>query len=82
MTGRQALEFKLVDKLGGQELAMGTLREMVKADAKIPVLEGPEKKLPLLPRLLGASLSAMLQALGADASRTGAADGLTLQYRQ
>lgn len=82
MTGRQALEFKLVDKLGGQELAMTTLREMVKADAKIPVLEGPEKKLPLLPRLLGATLSAALEALGADAARTGAADGLTLQYRQ
>jgi len=82
MTGRQALEFKLVDKLGGQELAMTTLREMVKADAKIPVLEGPEKKLPLLPRLLGASLSAMLQALGADAAQNAAADGLILQYRQ
>jgi len=82
MTGRQALEFKLVDKLGGQELAMQTLRDMVKAEAKIPVLEGPEKKLPLLPRLLGASLSAMLQALGADAAQSAAADGLTLQYRQ
>jgi len=82
MTGRQALELKLVDKLGGQELAMTTLREMVKADADIPVLEGPEKKLPLLPRLLGASLSAMLQALGQDAARTGAPDGLILQYRQ
>jgi len=82
MTGRQALELKLVDKLGGQELAMTTLREMVKADADIPVLEGPEKKLPLLPRLLGASLSAMLQALGEDAARTGATNGLILQYRQ
>lgn len=82
MTGRQALELKLVDKLGGQELAMATLREMVKADAKIPVLEGPEKKLPLLPRLLGATLSAMLQALGHDAASSAAPDGLVLQYRQ
>lgn len=82
MTGRQALELKLVDKLGGQELAMATLRDMVKADANIPVLEGPEKKLPLLPRLLGATLSAALQALGDDAARARQADGLTLQYRQ
>lgn len=82
MTGRQALDLKLVDKLGGQELAMATLRDMVKADANIPVLEGPEKKLPLLPRLLGATLSAALQALGDDAARARQADGLTLQYRQ
>lgn len=82
MTGRQALELKLVDKLGGQELAMATLRDMVKAEANIPVLEGPEKKLPLLPRLLGATLSAALQALGEDAARASQADGLTLQYRQ
>lgn len=82
MTGRQALEFRLVDKLGGQELAMDTLREMVKAKANIPVLEGPEKKLPLLPRLLGATLSALLQALGHDAASNAAPDGLILQYRQ
>lgn len=82
MTGRQALELKLVDKLGGQELAMATLRDMVKAEANIPVLEGPEKKLPLLPRLLGATLSAALQALGEDAARASQADGLTLQYCQ
>lgn len=82
MTGRQALELKLVDKLGGQELAMATLRDMVKAEPNIPVLEGPEKKLPLLPRLLGATLSAALQALGEDAARASQADGLTLQYRQ
>ena len=82
MTGRQALELKLVDKLGGQELAMATLRDMVKAEPNIPVLEGPEKKLPLLPRLLGATLSAALQALGEDAAHARQADGLTLQYRQ
>lgn len=83
LTGRQALELKLVDKLGGQELAMATLREMVKLDAKAPVIEGPEKKLPLLPRLLGASLSAMLQALGHDAGTAASGpDGLLIQYRQ
>ncbi len=79
-TGRQALELKLVDKLGGQELAMTTLREMVKLGEKTPVIEGPEKKLPLLPRLLGASLSALAQVLGQDA--TAPDQGLTVQYRQ
>lgn len=82
LTGRQALEAKLVDKLGGQELAMETLRDMVKLDAKTSVIEGPEKKLPLLPRLLGASLAAMLDALDADAARGAAAGGLLFQYRQ
>jgi len=86
LTGRQALEAKLVDKLGGQELAMTTLREMVKADQNIPVIEGPEKKLPLLPRLLGASLSAVVQALGQDAARSSAGssgpDGISLESRQ
>lgn len=84
LTGRQALEVKLVDKLGGQELAMTTLREMVKLDAKAPVIEGPEKKLPLLPRLLGASLSAVVQTLGQDARSAASSgpDGLSLQYRQ
>jgi len=82
LTGRQALEARLVDKLGGQELAMSTLREMVKLDAKAPILEGPEKKLPLLPRLLGATLSALTQVLGENAERSSGAQGLTLQYRQ
>ncbi|WP_325647247.1 signal peptide peptidase SppA [Humidesulfovibrio sp.] len=84
LTGRQALEVKLVDKLGGQELAMTTLREMVKLDAKAPVIEGPEKKLPLIPRLLGASLSTLVQALGQDARSAASTgpDGLSLQYRQ
>ncbi len=84
MTGRQALELKLVDKLGGQELAMETLRDMVKLDAKASIIEGPEKDLPLLPRLLGASLSAMAQAmLGQDAARSSATPGgLLIEYRQ
>lgn len=88
-SGRQALELKLVDKLGGQEVAMETLRDMLKLDQKTPVLEGPEKKLPFLPRLLGASLSALAEALGADsrlasgrAGMVGQAEGLSLQYRQ
>lgn len=89
LTGRQALDARLVDKLGGQELALDTLRDMVKLDRKTPLLEGPEKKLPFLPRLLGAALSALGQGLGQGvgqaldgaAART-APDGLLLQYRQ
>lgn len=84
-TGRQALELKLVDKLGGQELALATLREMVKLDAKAPLIEGPEKKLPLLPRLLGASLSGLLQGLAQALGEAGGhadGSGIILQYRQ
>jgi protease-4 len=80
-TGRQALALKLVDKLGGQELALETLREMVKLDDKASVIEGPEKKLPLLPRLLGATMKAAAQALSEAPERAGGSD-LILQYRQ
>lgn len=88
-TGSQALKLKLVDKLGGQELAMDTLRQMVKLGQDAPVIEGPEKKLPFLPRLLGASLSGLTQGiaqgvangLGAQSAADGQG-GLTLQYRQ
>jgi len=82
-TGRQAQQLGLVDKLGGLETASATLREMVKLPEKASVLEGPEKKLPLLPRLLGATLSALAQAL-TDAPERAASPGsaLILEYRQ
>jgi len=89
LTGRQALAARLVDKLGGQELAMQTLREMAKVDRKVTVIEGPEKKLPLLPRLLGASLAALGQGVGRGLGqsldgdlRQASPDGLLLEYRQ
>lgn len=81
LTGRQALAAGLVDKLGGLETATATLREMVKLSDKAPILEGPEKKLPLLPRLLGATLSALAQALADAPQQVGNGD-LILQYRQ
>lgn len=87
-TGRQALKLKLVDKLGSQEQAMETLRQMVKLSKDAPVLEGPEKKLPLLPRLFGASLPDLLRGLAAglvqgDADATARpAGGLQVEYRQ
>jgi len=70
-TGRQAQEFGLVDKLGGLELASDTLRKMAKLSDKAGVLEGPEKKIPLLPRLLGATLAALGQALTEASSAPG-----------
>ncbi|MBU1229407.1 MAG: signal peptide peptidase SppA [Proteobacteria bacterium] len=81
LTGRQALEAGLVDKLGGLEAASDTLRKMVKLSDKASVLEGPEKKLPLLPRLFGATLSALAEALGGVPAKA-TQDGLLLQYRQ
>lgn len=81
-TGRQAQELGLVDKLGGLETASDTLREMVKLSPKADVLEGPEKKLPLLPRLLGATLSALAQVVGEGGQNAAAGSGLLLQYRQ
>lgn len=87
-TGRQALKLKLVDKLGSQEQAMETLRQMVKLGKDAPVLEGPEKKLPLLPRLFGASLPDLLRGLAAglvqgDADAAArSAGGLQVEYRQ
>ncbi len=86
-TGRQAQELGLVDKLGGLETASTTLREMVKLSDKAGVIEGPEKKLPLLPRLLGATLQALATTLG-DASQgalgsgSGAGSNLILEFRQ
>ncbi len=83
LTGRQALEAGLVDKLGGLETATATLREMVKLSDKAPLLEGPEKKLPLLPRLLGATLQALVTALSDAPQRAGGSgSGLILEYRQ
>jgi len=80
-TGRQAQELGLVDKLGGLETASDTLREMVKLSPKAGIIEGPEKKLPLLPRLFGATLSALASALG-EAHERADGSGLILQYKQ
>jgi len=53
MTGRQALQAGLVDKMGGFEDAVRSLKKAL-ALTKDPVLiEGPETKRPLLSRILG-----------------------------
>jgi protease-4 len=52
MTGRQALEAGLVDKLGGLEDAFDLLRELAGVHEKLPVTEGPKRSEPLLARLL------------------------------
>ena len=84
-TGRQAQELGLVDKLGGLETASDTLREMVKLSPTAGVIEGPEKKQPLLPRLLGATLAALAQAM-ADAPQqglgAGAGSNMIIEFRQ
>jgi len=93
LTGRQALEAGLVDKLGGQEAAMDTLRQMVKLGEKTSIIEGPEKKERFLPRLFGASLSLLGTSLGkglaeglsesvSSAPGQNGPSGLLLQYRQ
>jgi protease-4 len=81
-TGRQAQEVGLVDKLGGLEMASDTLRKMAKLSDKAGVLEGPEKKIPLLPRLLGASLSALGQALTEASPDASGQNGMIFQFRQ
>ena len=82
-TGRQAQALGLVDKLGGLETASATLRDMVKLSPKAGIIEGPEKKLPLLPRLLGATLSALAQVLSeAPQHASGAGANMLLEFRQ
>ena len=53
MTGQQALEAGLVDKLGGLEEAVDLLKSMCGVKGKIAVVEGPETKTSLLWELLG-----------------------------
>jgi protease-4 len=53
LTGNQALEAGLVDRLGGYDDALEELRAMCNAPADIPVVEQPEEPRPLLQRILG-----------------------------
>jgi protease-4 len=52
MTGRQALEAGLVDKLGGFEDAVRVLKKGLGITGEIDLLEGPPVKRPLLSRML------------------------------
>jgi len=53
MTGKQALEAGLVDKLGGLEESVDLLKSMCGVEGKIAVVEGPETKTNLLWEILG-----------------------------
>jgi len=53
MTGKQALEAGLVDKLGGLEESIDLLKSMCGVKGKIAVVEGPETKTNLLWEILG-----------------------------
>lgn len=53
LTGRQALEVGLVDRLGTEEDAVALLKELAGIQGRVPLLEGPEVKETLLDRILG-----------------------------
>lgn len=53
-TGRQALELKLVDRLGGRDEAVSLLKAKCGITGKVPLLEAPKEKKPWLERILSA----------------------------
>ncbi len=67
ITGRQALVYGLVDRLGGQEDAVALLKKLCGISGKVTLLEGPEEEESLLRRLIGvgsSDLKGLLQAPG------------------
>lgn len=63
MTGRQALENGLVDRMGGQEEALERLQELAQISDQYELLEDPRREAPLWERVLGAVENEM-RALG------------------
>jgi protease-4 len=53
-TGRQALDLKLVDRLGGRDEAVALLKARCGLEGKVPLLEPPKEKRGLVERILGA----------------------------
>ncbi len=53
VTGREAKELGLVDRLGGFEDAVAVLKVLCDIDGEVAVVEGPEEEKPLLQELLG-----------------------------
>ena len=56
LTGRQALEAKLVDRLGDRQAALAGLATLCKAGDDPEILEGPNKQIPWWRELLSAAL--------------------------
>lgn len=53
VTGRQALVYGLVDRLGGREDAIELLKELCDITDKVPLVEGPVEEKSLLEELVG-----------------------------
>ncbi len=90
-TGRQALERKLVDGLGGLTDALNRAKELggMKADDRVRLIIYPERPSPIeaLSRLFGASAEtaktmAIVSAFVGDAEVNAALDGLAAQRRR
>lgn len=62
LTGRQALQAKLIDALGDQQAAFDRLKELCKLEGEVSVLEGPENAKPWWKTLLEAAVEADLAA--------------------
>lgn len=67
VTGRQALVYGLVDRLGGRDEAIEQLKELCKISGRVPLVEGPQEEKTLLERFAGVKsedLQAFLKAPG------------------
>lgn len=53
ITGRQALVYGLVDRMGGREEAINLLKELCSISGRVGLVEGPEEEQTLLQRLIG-----------------------------
>ncbi|CCO22690.1 signal peptide peptidase SppA [Maridesulfovibrio hydrothermalis] len=53
MTGREAKELGLVDRIGGYEDSVAVLKALCGLEGDIPVIEGPEIEKPLIREILG-----------------------------
>ena len=63
MTGLQAVEYGLVDALGGQEEALEMLKKLAKIEEKVQLIKDPSLDAPLWKKVLGA-VEGELRALG------------------
>ncbi|WP_320171994.1 signal peptide peptidase SppA [Maridesulfovibrio sp.] len=72
VTGREAKELGLVDRLGGFEDAVGLLKALCGLEGDVPVVEGPEEERPLLKEILG--------YLGFEPRGTATGDGLIFSF--
>lgn len=72
VTGREARELGLVDRLGGFEDAVAVLKVLCNIEGDVAVVEGPEEEKPLLHELLG--------YFGIEPEGTATGDGLIISF--